>query len=180
MQSAGVSYGAPVPDLQAPSLRVARSVRAVAQTHGDDVWPRYVAEVAAAGDDQLRRWVDRLRAESAGAVLDSTGERVPRTHYWWVEDADYLGRLTLYHHLTPALERDGGHISYYVAPPHRGRGHAVAMLQAVLPRAAALGLPRVLVVCDRDNHASRRVIQRAGGQPAAPHAGTLRYWIPTG
>lgn len=94
-----------MPELQAPSLRVARSVRAIAQAYGDDVWPRYVSEIAAAGDDQLRRWVDQLHAESAGAVLDSTGERVPRTHYWWVEDAEYLGRLTLYHHLTPALER---------------------------------------------------------------------------
>jgi predicted acetyltransferase len=154
-------------------------VRAIAQTYGDDVWPRYVTEIAAAGDDELRRWVEHLHAESAGAVLDSTGERVPRTHYWWVEDDEYLGRLTLYHHLTPALERDGGHIGYYVAPPHRGRGHAVAMLQAALPRAAALGLRRVLVVCDAENHASRRVIERAGGRPAPPHGRSLRYWIAT-
>lgn len=40
------------------------------------------SEIAGGGDDQLQRWVDQLHAESGGAVLDSTGERVPRSQRW--------------------------------------------------------------------------------------------------
>jgi predicted acetyltransferase len=52
----------------------------------------------------------------------------------------------------------------------------------MLARARALGLDRVLAVCEVGNVASARTIQRQGGvpEPLSDGAGTRRYWIRTG
>ena len=52
---------------------------------------------------------------------------------------DYLGRIALRHRLNERLLELGGHIGYDVRPSARRRGHATAMLAAVLPYAAGDG-----------------------------------------
>lgn len=58
-----------------------------------------------------------------------------------------------------------GHIGYAVVPWKRRRGYASAALTAMLPLAAAQGLPFVEITTDEANVASQRVIQAAGGVP---------------
>jgi len=106
---------------------------------------------------------------------------VPQTTWWWCDGAHYLGRISLRHRLIAALEVVGGHIGYSVRPSARGRGHATAMLRAVLPHAHALGIDPALVTCDVTNVASRKVIEANGGVPTEPlEPQTLRFWVPTG
>lgn len=105
--------------------------------------------------------------------------RVPCTTLWWVEGADYLGRLAIRHRLTEHLLEVGGHIGYDVRPTARRRGHATAMLRAALPIAARLGIEKALVTCDTDNVASRKVIESAGGVFEDERSGKLRFWVPT-
>jgi predicted acetyltransferase len=105
---------------------------------------------------------------------------VPSTTYWWVDGTEYLGRLAIRHHLNPRLLEIGGHIGYDVRPSARRRGHATAMLRAALPRAHELGIDPVLITCDVDNVASRKVIEANGGQFEDERSGKLRYWVPTG
>jgi predicted acetyltransferase len=81
--------------------------------------------------------------------------------------------------LTPALETMGRHIGYDVQPAHAGRGHATAMLAAALPIAASLRISQALVMCDKTNAASRRVIEANGGCPLDATERKLRYWVPT-
>jgi predicted acetyltransferase len=104
---------------------------------------------------------------------------VPRTELWYVDGEDYIGRIVVRHRLTPALLSAGGHIGYDVRPSARRRGHATAMLVAVLPHAAALGIDRALITCDRDNVASRKVIEAAGGVLEDIRGAKRRYWIRT-
>lgn len=104
---------------------------------------------------------------------------VPATTLWFVEGAEYLGRLAIRHELTPFLLEQGGHIGYDVRPSARRRGHATAMLAASLPFAREIGLERVLVTCDTDNEASRRVIENNGGEFEDQRLNKLRYWIAT-
>jgi predicted acetyltransferase len=74
----------------------------------------------------------------------------------------------------------GGHIGYDVPPQHRRRGHATAMLRGILPLAASgLGLERVLITCDPDNVASRKVIEACGDVLEDERSGKLRYWVAT-
>jgi predicted acetyltransferase len=105
---------------------------------------------------------------------------VHSTHLWWVEGDEYLGRLSIRHHLTPWLRDFGGHIGYVVRPSARGRGHATAMLAASLPWARELGIENALVTCDDTNEASRKVIEACGGVFDDQREQKLRYWIATG
>jgi predicted acetyltransferase len=105
---------------------------------------------------------------------------VPCTNLWWVEGEEYLGRIAVRHRLTESLRRTGGHIGYDVRRSHRGRGHATAMLAATLPVAHGLGIDPVLITCDTDNVASRRVIEANGGVLEDEVDGKLRFWVPTG
>jgi predicted acetyltransferase len=122
-------------------------------------------------------YVAALRSE---AVTPRVAGYVPCTTWWWVEGPDYLGRIALRHRLTDRLRELGGHIGYDVRPSARRRGHATAMLRAVLPHALALGIDPVLLTCDLDNAFSRRVIESNGGVLEDERHGKLRFWVPTG
>ena len=104
---------------------------------------------------------------------------VPQTVLWWVAGDEFLGRLSIRHHLTPHLLYHGGNIGFEVRPSARRRGHATAMLAAALPLAAALGIDPARIDCEADNVASRRVIERNGGVFDEERDGSLFFWLPT-
>lgn len=129
---------------------------------------------------EFQRFVDGLRAEE----LEETPRPpmfVPTTSLWWIDGAEFLGRLSIRHRLAPGQAGlRNGHIGYEVRPSARRRGHATAMLAASLPWARRLGLEKVLLTCDDDNEASRRTIERNGGVPDEPIDEKLRWWITCG
>ncbi len=104
---------------------------------------------------------------------------VPCTTLWWVDGAEYLGRLAIRHRLTRVLLEVGGHIGYDVRPTARRRGHATAMLRTALPVARGLGIDPALVTCDSDNVGSRKVIEANGGVFEDQRGDKLRFWVPT-
>ncbi|MGH1346313.1 MAG: GNAT family N-acetyltransferase [Nannocystales bacterium] len=116
------------------------------------------ADLDAAGRD-----FDRF-VESKLADAYPTGEtRVPKTHWWAIMDAQFVGRIAIHHELNDALRISGGHIGYDTVPSVRGRGVATEMLRQALPLARGLGLTEVLLTCNDDNPASHRVIEKNGG-----------------
>ncbi|MGH3494378.1 MAG: GNAT family N-acetyltransferase [Sciscionella sp.] len=102
---------------------------------------------------------------------------VPSTLLWYVAGEHYLGTLVIRHELTPQLAEAGGNIGYHIVAPWRRQGHATRMLAAGLAECHGLGLHRVLLTCDPDNAASRRVIVANGGRPDGNTAGEDRFWI---
>lgn len=94
-----------------------------------------------------------------------------------------VGRVSIRHSLNDFLERIGGHIGYGVIPSQRKRGYATEMLRQALQIAGSLGIDRVLITCDVDNVASRRVIEKNDGIfEGLTNASELdiqkrRYWI---
>ncbi|MBB6628446.1 GNAT family N-acetyltransferase [Nocardioides sp. KIGAM211] len=105
---------------------------------------------------------------------------VPCTFLWIAEGDEVVGFLALRHTLNDWLLEEGGHIGYSVRPSRRREGHAGRALGLALPRAAALGLDRVLLTCDEDNLASRGTIEANGGAYEDSRNGKRRYWIATG
>ena len=123
-------------------------------------------------------FVTHLLADAREETPRAPG-RVPSTTYWFVDGTEYLGRLAIRHRLTPKLLEIGGHIGYDVRPTARRKGYATAMLREALPFAAGMGIDPVLVTCDVDNVASRKVIEKNGGVLEDERRGKLRFWVPT-
>jgi predicted acetyltransferase len=94
--------------------------------------------------------------------------------WWWVDDHEFITRISLRPDLTPGVPH-ANHIGYAVRPSCRRRGHASAMLATVLPIAFGLGIDPVVVVCAETNVASRKVIERNGGQLVTVLDGHSRY-----
>ena len=108
---------------------------------------------------------------------------VPSTMLYAFIGARIVGRVNIRHTLNDYLRQRGGHVGYSVAPPYRRRGYATLMLRLALPVCRTLGLDAVMLTCDADNIASRKVIESNGGVLAEtfpdPQSQTLacRYWI---
>ncbi|MDO5037335.1 MAG: GNAT family N-acetyltransferase [Tissierellia bacterium] len=111
---------------------------------------------------------------------------VKATTFWLIDGEKFIGQIGIRHQLTPALLQFGGHIGYEVRWSESGKGYGTKMLQMALPFCRSdLGLDRVLITCDEDNLASRRVIEKNGGifenqvinHLARGRVKTRRYWI---
>jgi predicted acetyltransferase len=124
-------------------------------------------------------YIESVRADALEETPRADG-LVPSTTRWYVEGSEYLGRIALRHRYTPFLRVYGGIIGYDIRPSARRQGHATAMLPAMLPVAAARGFASVLITCDHDNIASRKVIEAAGGVFENRRGQKLRYWVATG
>lgn len=183
-----------MPELIRPSRIVQQSYLQAAREFTAEGRPRYAAlsMVGPPPDfadvrftvDQLADPVEfdrftELIARQSDPDVEIRSDLVHATTLWWVDGRTYLGRLSIRHTLNELLRTLGGHIGYTVRPSARRRGHATAMLRAGLPHANRLGIDPVLITCDDDNAASRKVIEACGGVPDAPYVNKLRYWVPT-
>jgi predicted acetyltransferase len=123
-----------------------------------------------------------LEDHRVGRGLPSTV--APSSFLFAFDDGVIVGRASIRHALVPPLGELAGHIGFAVLPAHRNRGHATRILRAAVRFAHdALGLERVLVTCDDDNVASRRVIEKCRGvfdalrEDASLRRPKRRYWI---
>jgi predicted acetyltransferase len=132
-------------------------------------------------ENDFSSFVERQKSHARGENLPEG--YVPDSEFWLVDGAEYIGRLDVRHRLTPHLETHGGHIGYDIRPSARGKGYGSLILKLGLEKARELGIMRILVLCNANNTASRKVIEKNGGvyQDAVPNAETgidkLRFWI---
>ena len=176
----GVDDDMCVPLLIRPTVAVHKSWLAALEEPGyEPAWAEYLDAERLRDEYAFAAYVASQLAEADEDAPRPTGW-VPSTYLWFVEGDEFVGRLSIRHRLTPWLRDYGGHVGYDVRPSARGRGHATAMLQQALPWCLDLGIDPVLVTCDVDNVASRRVIEKAGGQFEDRRDGKLRFWVPAG
>jgi predicted acetyltransferase len=108
---------------------------------------------------------------------------VPGVTYWPFDGDEILGTAQLRLELNAHLRNYGGHIGYCIRPSRRRQGYMKRVLPLVLDQAARAGIQRVLITCRRENIASARVIESAGGQfederiDPARNKTLRRYWI---
>ncbi len=173
--------------LEAPSLAVAPSyLEALREGHELISGHRPTADDVAAIARDLAHHLADLTDQSRLVELGD-GRRVPTVpfvHFWLVAGRRYVGRANLRLALNDNLRVWGGHIGYVIRPSLRGRGFGTRVLALTLAEARRRGLTQVLLTCDDDNWASRRIIERNGGRledvvPRPGAAGGLarRYWI---
>lgn len=120
------------------------------------------------------------------ASLDQTSpspERVPDTTFLCLEEesGQMVGAINIRHRLNDSLLLNGGHIGDGVRPSRRCEGIGTRMIAMALEECRTMGIRQVLMVCDRDNAASRKTILRNGGvlenEVLVDGVWEQRYWI---
>lgn len=119
--------------------------------------------------------VKRYIAMSDGFNL--APQHVPQTTYLLYVHGYPVGYGKVRHCLNENLKKHGGHIGYVIRPSCRGKGFGKLMLKKLLSEAAALGIQDVLLTCDEDNLASKRIIESNRGILSSIDEGNCKYWI---
>ena len=97
-------------------------------------------------------------------------------------DLQEVGAVNIRHYLNERLLRCGGHIGDGIRPSERRKGYATSMIRLALEECRKLGIPKVLMVCEKDNIGSAQSIRNNGGvleNEFADEDGVWlqRYWI---
>lgn len=111
------------------------------------------------------------------------------SHTFWLTNMndEILGvvriRTSLNHEF---VRKFAGHIGYDISPLSRRRGYGMTLLKLALEKAAMINLGKVLITCDNDNVASKRIIENNGGifesqiLKEENQKQLRRYWITLG
>ena len=131
---------------------------------------KYGSEVNGSGslDDYVQEstyeeWLQKLLFDMD--VANIPAPKVPALTYFYVREEDdrIVGMCNLRLVLNDFLRTEGGHIGYSVRPTERGKHYATDMLAEALKVYDRFGISDVLVICDKENPASAKVIQNNGG-----------------
>ena len=126
-------------------------------------------------------YIERLNNDFKKGYGDE--EIVHMEHLWLVHGDKYIGTILLRHQLNKYLLNTGGNITYEIRPTERRKGYGKEILRLALLEAKHIGLERVLITCDEDNVASKKIIEANGGAledtffEKGMRVKKLRYWI---
>ena len=92
-------------------------------------------------------------------------KRVPATTCFMVRKSDnrIIGIVNIRHYLDTVLKNIGGHIGGSIRPSERGKGYAKIQLYLCLMECKKLGIPEVMIDCEKSNVKSDKAIQSIGG-----------------
>lgn len=114
---------------------------------------------------------------------------VPTNTYWLTNMNDeILGVVRIRTSLDNEFVRKfAGHIGYDISPLSRGKGYGMTLLKLAIEKAAMIiNIDKVLITCDDDNIASKRIIENNGGifesmiLKEESEKQLRRYWIKLG
>lgn len=106
-------------------------------------------------------YLDKIQKDYKGVDL---GEgRVPQTVFWLAGGGEALGTVSIRHEINDHLQSQGGHIGYAIRPSERKKGYGTRILELALIEVRKLDLKKVLLTCNKDNVASRKIIEANGG-----------------
>ena len=131
----------------------------------------------------LRARFDEFLKVMRQAETEPLAGMVPATQYWLiVPGIGYVGDLSLRHCLNDSLRRYGGHIGYTIRPSQRGKGYGKLLCKLGIEAGRQRGIGDILITCDDDNLASRKIIEANGGQlkdciDNGRGVLTRRYWV---
>jgi predicted acetyltransferase len=127
----------------------------------------------------VEKYIKESRQHSKGVNLPKG--YVSETVYWLIDDNQFVGRVGIRHYLSSDLKKLGGHIGYAIRPSKRKKGYGTQILKLALLKAKKLGIKKLLITCDENNIASRKIIESNGGKfkdkLRREDGITRRYWI---
>ena len=152
------------PDLMLirPSKAWEAAIWAYRQEYFDHGETRINGSCGLASFDDFDQWL----ALAQSIVRDKLSrDQVHASTFFSVRKSDgrIVGSIQLRHFLTPELERHGGHMGYGIRPTERRKGYGRQQLMLALDEARCLGIPEVMLSCNKDNVASSKTIISCGG-----------------
>lgn len=148
--------------LELPSLQYQKSfLEAAAELRQTDRAETEEAQVDSA--EKFADYVDRLLKNRIGERLHPG--YVASTELWLIDRGEYIGRIGLRHDLeNEYLKNIGGHIGYVIRPSMRSKGYGTKILELGLKKAHEMGYDELMITCDEDNYASRKIIEKNEGE----------------
>jgi len=116
-------------------------------------------------------------------LSEPRGDLVPNSTYFCLDEERgiMVGAVNIRHYLNESLLLNGGHIGDGVRPSERRKGIATEMIRLALEECRNLGIPKVLMVCSKENIGSAKSIINNGGvlENEVNVDGCIeqRYWI---
>lgn len=89
---------------------------------------------------------------------------VGQTIFWLYDNSIPVGIGKIRHALTDHSRRIGGNIGYAISSTYRGKGYGTIMLELLLDKAKEMNLKETLLTVEKNNLASKRVIEKNGGK----------------
>lgn len=85
---------------------------------------------------------------------------VPTSAFWLIDDNEVVGVVRVRHREAGTA----GHIGYDISPDFRNKGYGTKILELSLNEVSKLGINDIIVTCNTENSASRKIIEKNGGK----------------
>ena len=118
-------------------------------------------EVKGMSFEGFKSWLVQQDNWSHGKDLPDS--YVGQTTYWLYDGDVVVGYGKLRHRLTEHSRVNGGNIGYAIAKDFRGRGYGKQLFSMLLKEAENLGIKEIIATVEKNNLASKIVIEQCGG-----------------
>jgi len=169
----------------------------VPQVRYKEGFEKMVEEYKAFGEEEYFDLYKGAISDFKGYVLKLNGDTKEYDGYGWVPTYNFwltnmnneiLGVVRIRTSLiNESVRIFAGHIDYDISPLSRRRGYGTTLLKLALEKAATMfKLDKVLITCDDDNIASKKIIENNGGifeskiLKEENERQRIRYWITLG
>ncbi|WP_291578764.1 GNAT family N-acetyltransferase [Clostridium sp. UBA6640] len=108
--------------------------------------------------ENFQDYLNNLHNYSKGNDLPE-GEVITST-FWLIDTKEVVGVVRIRHQEVECA----GHIGYDISPDYRNRGYGFQILKLALEKAIEIGISEVILTCNIDNTASKKIIEKNNGK----------------
>jgi predicted acetyltransferase len=108
--------------------------------------------------ENFQDYLNDLNNYSEGIDLPQ-GEVITST-FWLIDKKEVVGVLRIRHQEIESA----GHIGYDISPDCRNRGYGFQILKMALEKAKKIGIEELILTCNIDNVASKKIIEKNNGK----------------
>ena len=108
--------------------------------------------------ENFQGYLNTLHDYSNGKDL-AQGE-VATSTFWLIDKNEVVGVVRIRHQEVDCA----GHVGYDISPNYRNRGYGLEILKLALEKAKEIGIKEVILTCNVDNIASKKIIEKNNGK----------------
>ncbi len=86
--------------------------------------------------------------------------KVATSTFWLIAKSEVVGVVRIRHQEVECA----GHIGYDISPDYRNRGYGFQILKLALEKTINIGIEEVILTCNTDNTASKKIIEKNNGK----------------